>query len=243
MIDFEKLKAPFDPAKVSWRVGAVTKDGTKAMALAYVDARDVMERLDEVCTPAGWQDEYPEIGTTTVCKISLKIDSEWVSKTDGAGTTDVEAEKGQLSDAFKRCAVKWGIGRYLYDIKSPWVEIDQFKKFTPAAQERLISVLQTGGLKQHTLEGQSKKPAGFWGGGNLFLVPPKKYEANEPAALSWRIEQFRAGVDKAPTRDLLAKFQEDNAIWLDKLESTKTQELYEVCAVRASQFDQLNGGQ
>jgi hypothetical protein len=33
----------------------------------------------------------------------------------------VEADKGGISDAFKRAAVKWGIGRYLYDLKSPWV--------------------------------------------------------------------------------------------------------------------------
>ena len=42
--------------------------------------------------------------------------------------SDVEAEKGALSDAFKRAAVRWGIGLYLYDISSPWVSIEAYGK-------------------------------------------------------------------------------------------------------------------
>lgn len=132
MVDFKKLKAEFAPEQVSWRVGQTnaSKDkgtpATKGLALAYIDSRDVMDRLDEVCGPEGWQDDYPVIGSTTLCKISIKIGDEWVSKCDGAGSTDVEAEKGQLSDAAKRAAVKWGIGRYLYGdrFKKIWVEVE-----------------------------------------------------------------------------------------------------------------------
>lgn len=94
------------------------------MALAFIDARDVMERLDSVVGCAGWQCSYPHANGKTVCRIEIKIDGEWIGKEDGAGDTDVEAEKGALSDAFKRAAVRWGIGRYLYDMPSPWVEIE-----------------------------------------------------------------------------------------------------------------------
>lgn len=122
----KRLAEPFDPAIVSWRVGPTTKDKTKGMALAYIDARDVMRRLDEVCGPENWQDEYPwSDGKRVVCRIGVKIGDEWIWKTDGAGDTDTEGEKGALSDAFKRSAVKWGIGRYLYDVDSPWVQIEQ----------------------------------------------------------------------------------------------------------------------
>jgi hypothetical protein len=48
-----------------------------------------------------------------------------VWKSDGAGDSDVEAEKGAVSDAFKRAAVKWGVGRYLYDLDSPWVALEK----------------------------------------------------------------------------------------------------------------------
>ena len=124
-IDFARLSAPFHPEQVSWRVGSTTQDKTKGMALAYIDSRDVQNRLDDVCGPGCWQNSYPHAGAKTVCRIEIKVGDEWVGKEDGAGDSDVEAEKGALSDAFKRAAVKWGIGRYLYDIKSPWVEIKQ----------------------------------------------------------------------------------------------------------------------
>jgi hypothetical protein len=126
-----KLAAPFDPNIVSWRVGPTTKDKTKGMALAYLDARDVMRRLDEVCGPEGWQNEYPwSDGKRVVCRIGIKITAEdrnsfeWIWKSDGAGDSDEEGEKGALSGAFKRAAVHWGIGRYLYDCKTPWVPIE-----------------------------------------------------------------------------------------------------------------------
>lgn len=126
MIDFKKLSAEFEPEKVSWRVGSTNADKTKGLALAYIDNRDVMDRLDDVCSPENWADSYPVIGATTICTISIKVSDEWVSKSDGAGSTDVEAEKGQLSDSEKRAAVKWGIGRYLYGdrFKNIWVEIE-----------------------------------------------------------------------------------------------------------------------
>jgi hypothetical protein len=119
---FEALAAPFPPEAVSWRIGRMGADG-KGMALAYIDARDVMERLDQAVGPANWQDRYEFAGPRTVCYLSIRIDGEWITKADGAGDSDVEAEKGAISDALKRAGVKWGIARYLYTIPSPWVEV------------------------------------------------------------------------------------------------------------------------
>lgn len=124
MTDLGKLSAPFPPERVSWRVGSTTQDKKRGMALAYCDARDVMARLDEVCGVGGWQCRYPHANGKTVCEIGIKVGDEWIWKADGAGDSDVEAEKGALSDAFKRAAVRWGIGRYLYDVDSPWIEIE-----------------------------------------------------------------------------------------------------------------------
>jgi len=137
----QALAAPFRPDQVSWRVGSVKKDGTAAMALAFIDARDVMDRLDAVCGPAGWQNRYTHAEKKTVCELGVKIDGEWVWKADGAGESDIEAEKGALSDAFKRAAVRWGVGRYLYHLPSPWVKIDQYKKILPEEMSRLEALL------------------------------------------------------------------------------------------------------
>lgn len=135
-MDLKLLSAPFPPDRISWRVGPMLTDKTKGIPLAYIDARDVMDRLDQVCGPENWSDDYPHIGQTTVCRISILIDNVWVGKSDGSGTTDVEAEKGQLSDAFKRAGYKWGIGRYLYDIKASWVKIEpRGKSFVIADSE------------------------------------------------------------------------------------------------------------
>lgn len=122
---FQRLSAPFAPDRISWRVGSTNQAKTSGMALAYIDARDVMERLDDVCGPAGWANRYPHANGKTVCEIGILCEGQWIWKADGAGDSDIEAEKGALSDAFKRSAVRWGIGRYLYDIPSPWVEIEQ----------------------------------------------------------------------------------------------------------------------
>ena len=49
-----------------------------------------------------------------ICSLSCKVGDNWITKADGAGDTDIEGEKGGISDALKRAAVVWGIGRYLY---------------------------------------------------------------------------------------------------------------------------------
>jgi len=131
---FDKLSMTFPPEAISWRVGSsnINKQTGKppegkdpqGLALAYLDARDVMDRLDQVCGPAGWQCRYSHANGKTVCDLGIKCGEEWVWKADGAGDTDVEAEKGALSDAFKRAAVRWGIGRYLYGLQSPWVDLE-----------------------------------------------------------------------------------------------------------------------
>lgn len=122
----QALETPFPVAKIHWRVGATNKEKTKGIALAYIDSRDVMKRLDDVMG-VDWQNTYPlSDGKLLICEISLKIDGEWVTRSNGAGDTDVEAEKGKASDAFKRAAVQWGIGRYLYALPNEWVKIEPY---------------------------------------------------------------------------------------------------------------------
>ena len=118
---FTKLSSPFAIYEVKWRVGATS--GNKGLALAYVDARVVMERLDFVMGPENWQSTHSCADGKTLCRIGIKFRDEWVWKSDGAGDTNIEAEKGAISDAFKRAAVHWGVGRYLYTLGSTWVEL------------------------------------------------------------------------------------------------------------------------
>ena len=55
---FTRLAAPFKFSDLEWRAGATNQDKTKALALAYITSRAVMDRLDEVIGPENWRDEY-----------------------------------------------------------------------------------------------------------------------------------------------------------------------------------------
>jgi hypothetical protein len=118
-------------------VGSTTKDKTRGLALAYIDARDVQDRLNQVCG-VFWQCRHSDAGGGKLaCDIGIKVGDEWLWRGDGAGETEVRAEgptreqqidmaqKGAFSDAFKRAGVRWGIARYLYDIESEWVAIER----------------------------------------------------------------------------------------------------------------------
>ena len=86
-----------------------------------------MHRLDKVLGPENWSDDYKSIDGKTCCTLSLYIDGRWIAKSDGAGDTSIEGEKGGFSDSFKRAAVKWGIGRYLYR-DGPLITPEQYKR-------------------------------------------------------------------------------------------------------------------
>lgn len=125
----KRLQAPFAPEEIEWRVGATNKDKTKGLALAFVTNRAIQNRLDEVFGCFGWKNEFREWrGNAQLCGISVKYDGEWITKWDGASDTDFEATKGGLSDAMKRAAYQWGIGRYLYNLEPVWVPIKQVGK-------------------------------------------------------------------------------------------------------------------
>lgn len=161
---WSKLAAPFPAEVVSWRVGSVNVQSKRGMALAYIDARDVMQRLDLIVGPENWQCKYSHVGSKTVCDIGIRVSGGlaqkdgggitalpdgWVWKADGAGDSDVEAEKGALSDAFKRAAVRWGVGRYLYDLPAPWVAIEPMGKSWKIADPEIprLQQLLSGGAK------------------------------------------------------------------------------------------------
>ena len=121
----EKLKAPFKPDEIEWRLSVTLKDKMKGLAVAYVTNRAIQNRLDEVLGAANWKNEFIVSEKTKICGLSIKINGEWITKYDGASDTDIEAVKGGLSGAMKRAAVQWGIGRYLYKLPSQWVKIKQ----------------------------------------------------------------------------------------------------------------------
>src|SRR5947209_17963279 len=127
----QALSAPFDAREVKFKPAVVT--GNRALALAYVDARVIQDRLDEVLGVTGWQDEYEWLPDgSVVCRLHLRLGSEWITKMDVGGQSEQPDEgdrrKAAFSDALKRAAVKFGIGRYLYRLTSQWCDYDPHKR-------------------------------------------------------------------------------------------------------------------
>lgn len=105
-----KKEIPF-----KWRVQSSNQWG--ASCVAYIDARDVQDILDDVCQPQNWQVSYEEHKGNLFAKIGILIDGQWVWKSDCGVESNVEKQKGEASDSFKRAAVMWGVGRFLYSKK------------------------------------------------------------------------------------------------------------------------------
>ena len=122
----KKLREPFRKEELEFRVGATNNDKSMGLALAYVQARAIQNRLDELFGVDGWTVSYKEISAGFICSLSIKINDRWVTKEDGAGMTEYESVKGGISNAFKRVASSgFGIGRYLYNAKKNWYPIKQ----------------------------------------------------------------------------------------------------------------------
>lgn len=111
-----------------WRIQSFSKNYPSATCVAYIDARDVMDLLDEVVGPENWQSDYKEIKRNLYSGIGVKMDGEWVWKWDCGTEPFTEKAKGEASDAFKRAAVKWGIGRFLYDLPIQYVKTSEIKR-------------------------------------------------------------------------------------------------------------------
>lgn len=125
----EIVQALREPIPYQWRVQSKTKTG-KLMCSPYVDARDVMNRLDEVCV---WEVRYAHVADTIMATITIHTDNETFERADfgqriETNTQDQmydQAIKSASSDAFKRAAVAWGVGRFLYDMDMVWIDGDQ----------------------------------------------------------------------------------------------------------------------
>ena len=127
-IDWAALARPFDPSEVSFRLQGSPRDGkTSAVVVAYLDSRNVQQRLDEVVGPEGWSFDWQPIVTNNsavlVAKGTLTIAG--VSKSDVGDAGQTEPSKASVSDSLKRAAVLFGIGRYLYDLPTMYAECEK----------------------------------------------------------------------------------------------------------------------
>ena len=135
----ETLAKPFHPSLVRWRVpeytiGTRLRDRRRfGRALAYIDARAVVDRFNEVLS-GNWSSNLTPVtedGQVTgfLCALTLVFpDGTSATRTD-IGYVDPNlsgdmALKAGASDALKRAAVQFGVGQYPYSLEMPQVEVD-----------------------------------------------------------------------------------------------------------------------
>lgn len=106
-----------EPMAYKWRVQSFSKTGNpQATCVAYIDSRDVMDRLDAVCV-FGWQRRHTSIKDNIYCEVGITMpDGAVLWRMDCGTESSTEKEKGESSDSFKRASVNWGVGRFLYDL-------------------------------------------------------------------------------------------------------------------------------
>lgn len=138
--DFSQILAalaePFSASEVEFKPGATNREKTKALALAYVDSRPYIQRLNVVCPE--WQDEYqvtmlPD-RVVVLCRLTLAGvtrtgDGECLLTNGEEGErTEANAVTSASAQAFKRACVKFGLGAYLYSLPQVWCDYDHAKR-------------------------------------------------------------------------------------------------------------------
>ena len=129
---YSQLIAPFDAKQIGLKPQSVK--GDQAIALPFITARTVMNRLDQAVGPSNWSDHYEVINAggklAVICWLTvLGVTKEGIG--EPGGTPGEEMVKSAQSDSFKRAAVAFGIGRYLYAMPKRWLRYDGRKFLEP----------------------------------------------------------------------------------------------------------------
>jgi hypothetical protein len=119
--DLKVLKAPFPRERLGVKVQTYSKDRSRAMLVLYLQHTDVQDRLEEV-DPAWTTEVLKEERMEDSVYVRLKLTLKGVSRENVGEGND---PKGAYSDALKRCAMLFGVGRYLYDSDTIWVSYDE----------------------------------------------------------------------------------------------------------------------
>lgn len=125
-----RLSAPLPTGVISWRQDGkpIHRDGKYfSRFVCYIEANTVRERLDAV-VPGEWDLTYellpPMTGgddTETTCAFKARLQILGVIREDVGTGRDY---KQAATDAFKRAAVRFGIGHELYAYEQNWIEMD-----------------------------------------------------------------------------------------------------------------------
>ena len=227
-MSFRRLRAD----EIECRVAQVAKTGSISLLL-YKDARCDQRILDETYGEFNWKKEYREIKGNLFCTVFIKSpEGEWVGKEDVGTESNMESQKGEASDAFKRACFNWGIGRELYTAPTIWIKASDYTPGGKSTYDRFgvteIAYDENGRICRLSIDNlNSKKNVFKWSSGQAEARP----EVDEKAeAIGKQI------IPDAKIRAL--KKKADN----DKVDTAKICELYGVKALELlneTQFSEI----
>lgn len=134
------LRRPFTPQAVKFKVQATwpKDEPTSGMIVSYIDARLAVERLNLI-VPHLWYDNYEPADKPRFLRCALTIDG--ITRSD-VGEGD---GKGLYSDAFKRAAVKFGVGVSIYAVPKMVLNVRDGHLQVKGSGERQTVVLTANG--------------------------------------------------------------------------------------------------
>lgn len=192
------LAKPFAPEDLEWRLQNTIEESMRGMAVPYVTNRAIQNRLDEVCGPENWYNEFKPWHSNgkkdaQLCGIAIYFEGKgFITKWDGAEDSDIEPIKGGLSDSMKRAAYQWGIGRVLYSLDTVWVDIERRGRsyIIKASERKKLDDAYLNALKKLGLE-----PAAASGIQSLLMpkTAPEQKAAGDKQLASAPVQDQRSG--------------------------------------------------
>ncbi len=158
--------------RIQYRVGQTYYEADKKKLkgvsfLIYIDARTAQEQLDEKFQAENWAFKWEKVDDNKwavkgIMTVKMSKDSGWIVREDvgypqenkksekdnGNALDKTEWLKDAVSDALKRCAVQFGIGRFLYDAPflyagrdmievSAYNGVERFRKLTKEGEAKI----------------------------------------------------------------------------------------------------------
>lgn len=198
-IDFRTLRAD----EIEVRPQSI-KNG-KATMLLYIDSRAVVSLLNETVGNMNWQSEFYQVGEQTIGKIGIYDEDRdiWVWKSDVGSESNVEAEKGKISDTYKRVLSRFGV-QELYS--APRITIDDDGYGNSGYKVLEISYDANRNITHLVIGNRFNKEVFRWDRDSVeqpTQYKPKSYTQTQQNDLEWK-------EDKKDNLTLLKEFYEQN---------------------------------
>ena len=209
-MEFRALRAD----EVECRIGQVAKSGKGLSLLLYKTARTDMAVLDEAVGAENWQCRYYECKGTLFCSLGLRIGGEWVWKDNAGSPSNMEAEKGEASDAMKRAGFAWGIGRELYTAPFVWVPSDRCSIQNGKCYDRFdVARLESEGgrITELVVADAKGRPVFSWAA-SAKQMAPRGHEGPSKATSAKGAGERPEGDHLAPIRALMRPYADARRI-------------------------------